>query len=252
MSKSLYLIVQETITDSKMKIITPLGIHDSFKGSIYQCIRFNMLDKIEELESGDYSTLFNIYIQEMILNENYLGDTYILLDKRKSDYINAEELKLYIENSKTGKIEEVDDNDNKAFRKVCKNSGIIKIIKKYNKSVEDFLKNSENIEKLKHKKEQEQEQELHRKYEADIKAYIKMKQDKIPIPLPEFNRLSRRELEGLSFSQYKKIRKKASNEFQDLKMYKLPVPKQSSGHGVLNPEERGFAETLPRRRRRVR
>lgn len=253
MTKSLYLLLQETIDNSSkssVKIMTPLGIYSSFKSSIYQCIRFNLIDKMQELKAGNFSSLFDIYIQEMFEDENTIGNTYILLDKRKTDYLKYDELKLFIENSQTGKIEEIDDSEKKDFKKVCRNTGILEILTKYNNTVESFLKDSDNIEKLKQKKQKEQDEELHRKFKADISAYIKMKQDKVPIPILEFNRLSRRELENLTFDQYKKIRKKINNEFQDLKMFSLPVPKQTIGHNSLNPENQQMPANIPRRRRR--
>lgn len=250
MSRSLFLLIQETTNKSNMKIMTPLGIYSSFKSSIYQCIRFNLFDKIQELKAGNFSSLFDIYIQEMFEDENTIGNTYILLDKRKTDYLKYDELKLYIENSQTGKIEEIDDSEKKDFKKVCRNTGILDTISKYNNTVENFLKDSDNIEKLKQKKQKEQDQELQRKFKADILAYIKMKQDKVPIPIPEFNRLSRRELENMTFDQYKKIRRKTNNEFQDLKMFNLPVPKQSANHNMLNPGNLEMPQNIPRRRRR--
>jgi hypothetical protein len=228
-SRLVYLIIQETPSaDKKSKIIIPLGIHDSFKASIYQCIQFNILDKIDELKSGSYSTLFDIYIQEMIMNENYLGNTYILLDQRKSDYISIDTLNLYVENPKTGKMEDIDKEETRAFKRVCKNSGISKIIKKYNKVVEEFVQDSEKIRKLKESKIEEEEEELKKKYQADIKAYIQMKEDRIKIPIYEFDRLSKRELKNMSFKEYKKIRKNTSNEFQKFTMYTLPPPKKKS------------------------
>lgn len=255
MAKSLYLLIQETVdknSKSTIKIMTPLGIYSSFKSSIYQCIRFNLIDKMQELKTGNFSSLFDIYIQEMFEDESNIGNTYILLDKRKTDYLKYDELKLFIENSQTGQIEEIDDSEKKDFKKVCRNTGILDIISNYNNTVESFLKDSDNIEKLKEKKQKEQDEELHRKFKADISAYIKMKQDKVPIPILDFNRLSRRELENLTFDQYKKIRKKSNNEFQDLKMFNLPIPKQTVSHNNLNPGDQQMLNNIPRRRRRFR
>lgn len=205
-----YLIIQDSGEDNT-RIWSILGIYDDFNTSIYHMMRYNLLDKINEIKEGISELCFDIYIQEMKMNTNKLENTYILADP-KPGIIKNSDLKLYIENENSTNIKELSEQQSKIFKKITKHSQIMKLINIYNDKLNDKL-NKVNTKS----KPKEENKELYRKYEADKKAFIEIKLDHRRIPIPEFNNMTLKQLNNLTFDNYKSIQQKNNFvEFRNL------------------------------------